>query len=312
MNGKLLVPLLVVLAGLAGCVGDPGDDATLSLQDDGAGNTTPKSEDPGASGLLLDGIVTDDALKPIPDARASLVDLGSETRTDEDGRFRFTGIPLDLFLLNITADGHLPWNEVIRRGDQTAISLAVSLTPAGGPDPYHLSVEHEGYIECAMEVLIIPGSCGRLVTEYTDMDDPFRTQSAFDHPALDGWASIVVDVVFDPLPPTLEALRVSAYSWNGTDDLGTYERFHKASGSEPFTLRLDAGEIYEDGLRVPDGFTDFRFEVFPQGHGYMDICDPTSDTCFLGVGAGTNIRFEVVITTFYHAPAPDGWTIRDA
>lgn len=317
-SGTTLV-LLLALAGLAGCLQGPtSDDATL-----GAGGPGGASDAGGADGvgggtaepgpLRIDGVVQDITFRAIEGAAVTLVDLGRTVATDAGGSFSFTDIQITTFRLNVSAEGYEPWSQVVRSEGRTEVALTVQLVAVTGPEPYNVSVPHQGFIECGVDILIISGSCGRVLGEYTPVEDPFQSEAAFEHEATADWKTVIVDVSWQELPPTLAGLRVSAYNWNASDDLGNYERFNQAWGEEPFTLRVDAGATYADGIPVPTDPTLFRFEVFPHSHLYKTICDPNDEsTCFLGVGAGANIEFELVITAFFHEPAPEGWTIRDA
>jgi hypothetical protein len=60
---------------------------------------------------------------------------------------------------------------------------------------------------------------------------------------------------------------------------------------------------------IPDEGEVAQIRVFPRGlltEHTSQVC--SDDGCFLGVGAGVDIRFKVYATVFYHARAPEGYS----
>lgn len=93
-----LVALAILIPVLAGCV-EAGKEATISPSQS---LPTDSASDTGA----IAGIVTNDELTPIPDARVSVPSLNRSVRTVVDGTFLLEAVPPGEHKLVIEAIGH--------------------------------------------------------------------------------------------------------------------------------------------------------------------------------------------------------------
>lgn len=226
----------------------------------------------------------------------------TEATTDENGDFSMNLPP-----------GEWAWTAThpdyaARNGTQNVSApLDVTLIPLNVITPYQTAIPFEGYIECAAEYLIITPSCDTIIT-FAGGPALFRTDSVFEIAFEDDWATLVLDVQFDLADhPAIAGLRVSAYAADANAELFNYERFHQGVNDTSFSLRLNPGTDYGDAIPTPSGAGGMRFEFYPHGHGDDTIC--IEDTCFLGIGITYRLEFNAVATTFYHEPAPQGWTL---
>jgi hypothetical protein len=123
----------------------------------------------------------------------------------------------------------------------------------------------------------------------------------------------------EPATNQLDGMRVYLEKANITAD-GHSHKIARADGpASPLAVRVDRGIVHETADTYPGTDTPVALEpggeealvrVFPRGHFYDEtkqICD-SDGKCFLGLGAGLDLRFTVYATVFYNAPPPDGFT----
>ncbi|MCA1811587.1 MAG: hypothetical protein LC623_06200, partial [Halobacteriales archaeon] len=139
----------------------------------------------------------------------------------------------------------------------------------------------------------------------------FNNTSVISVDVQDGWKTIVGDLVFNTTQPLLDGLRVTVQGSHNQTGLGTYEQYGRFEGQHSFTFRVEPGASYPDGTagEVPQNTTSFRFNVYPHSHAWHTACI-AGVACFLGVGAGLNVEFDLFVTVFYGAPAPEGFTLQ--
>lgn len=301
MRGLAL--LLVATFLVAGCTGpsDPGPGATA---------TTPASGYPGqpTGGDTFDivGVVHSEALVAVAGARLTIEGLGLQATTDAQGQFAFPPVQPAIYTVRAAAEGYKAATLTARPAGG---ALEFILASAGPLKPYNQTLPFHGYLECAAEALILTGPCDLLLQE--GGHSTFQNQSAFQFATDPSWRTMVFDVDFDPQQAqALDGLRLTLRGKGDADKLTEYEQYGRFHGSEPFSFRVEPGGNYTDGTGpVPADSTAFTVDVYPQGKAYHQVCDPSGDTCFLGVGAGTNLRFDVYVTVFYLEPAPEGFTL---
>jgi hypothetical protein len=290
---KAVLVLIVLL--LAGCATPGSDDAVLDA----------KNPPTGPTSFTLVGLVQTTSFEPIAGATVTLLGTGKNTTTAADGTFTFTRLNFVTTLVRIEADGYATQT---LRVDPVAekMGLDVQMT-RHAVLPYQVSVKFRGHIECAAEALIISGPCDAVWT-YGGQNPLLDSTNVFDLRVEDRWMTVVGDVVFDgSAQPGLNGLRVSVRGLNDQNATGVYEQYARFHGPSSFTFALQPGETYPSGKApTPANGTTFRFEVLPHSHGYHATCLPT-DLCPLGVGAGANIEFELLLTAFYVEAAPEGW-----
>ncbi len=262
--------------------------------------------------MSIVGVVVDEDFVPIPGASVQLSPSDAVTSTDPEGRFSFDGVPRMGYRVQASAAGYANQTLLVTPRE-TSHTLAFTLGPAAA-DPYHETFQFRGFMECALEVAIISPSCDSILRYANDQmgdgngvfPEPFKTNSTVDFDTGENWKTVVVDVVFDPDSHAgIDGLRASALGVRSKNDFNTYDKYNDAHGTEPFTLRIDAGKEYGE-VPVPDVGTSLRVEVYPQSHGYHATCDAI---CLLGAGGALNVEFELIITIFYLEPAPEGWTL---
>jgi hypothetical protein len=292
VRGALLAWLLVA-ATLAGC-GAKQDAATAPTAADDR--------------MRVAGLVETDTLVPLANATVAIAELNLTVRSDDLGNFAFPPQEPRVYSVEARHPGYRSLT-LVARPETNPGALDFVLQRAAGPQPRQDQFHFRGALECGYEALIITGSCDAGT-------GTLGNQTRFDFPLAPGWRTTVVDVLFDPdANPGMDGLRLVVRGQGQADRLDTYEQYGRFHDAKPFTARLEPGTLYPDGTAPVDGNTTrFLLDVYPQGQLYHQACVPDSPAhpaqCALGVGAGTNIEFDLYVTVFYVTPAPEGYTMR--
>ena len=135
-----LLPLLAVL--LAGCSGDGGGKA--------GNGPSPADVDPGSTVLgAISGVVVDDAIRPIPDAKIVLADQGRDVEavTDAEGLFSFTDLQPGFYAMSASARLYLPTQATadVVAGETAKVKVQLLRDPT--PQPYHITLKHDGFMQ---------------------------------------------------------------------------------------------------------------------------------------------------------------------
>jgi hypothetical protein len=321
---KGLLPLAVAALLLAGCAHAPAAAPASSPSATGiptaASHLNPAAPSPSAASTpssapptrpssgSIHGVVVDEAVRPLA-ANVTLVER-NQIQATQGGAFRFDGLAAGVYNLKVRARGYEPQNLVA--STESADEVRVQLTALRGTQPYNTTLHFHGTIECAMEALIITPSCDTLLSDPA-VGGPavFKANYSALLPVDPYWKTVVTDVSFDPnASPLLQGLHVTVRGAHNASALANYQQYGRFSGAKPFQFRIEPGQSYTDGTSpVPENTTVFKMDVYPQGTGYHAVCAPPGGTtCFLGVGAGQNVEFDLYMTVFYVTPAPAGFT----
>lgn len=298
MHHRLVGLLLLVL--LAGCTAPNVGPAASSSVVPSAAPTT----------LTLHGVVVDAALHPLPNATTTVLELH---RSAQGATFRFPDVAAAPYTLTASAAGFHSKSLVVSpaQADQE-IRFVLDVDPA--QTAYNVTTHFHGSMQCALEAGIISPSCDTLVTAAGGPQvTPSNTSTIL--PVDAQWRTVVADVVFDASKqPGLQGLRVTVQGTSDQSELGTYQQYGRFNGTSSFTFHLEPGGAYPEGIKpVPTNTTQFRFDVYPQSLGWHATCQPpapASGPCLLGAGAGTDVEFDLYLTTFYGRAAPAGFTLR--
>ena len=312
MLGKAVGVVAVLLAGLlAGCTSShdaptstsstcpaPPSDVVYDAGSGGCGSAGPPSQ------VNVRGVVVDPSIHPIVNATVTLVDEHVSTKTASNGMFDFGPRAPKIFTLKVTAKGFLGQTLI---GDGSTVFKFVLEVDRLQVTPYNTTVTFHGHYDCGIEVLIIPGPCG-ILFDFAGQPDPlpFTNTTTFYFQTDPTWKTIVMDFAFDhPSPATFDGYHFSLSAPNDANQLGTYQLYGRFSGQESFTARITPGATLPESSNgpLPQNATTFRLEGYPMGYGYHP-----GGIGVLGVGAGLNMDFQVVVTTFYIQDAPDGFT----
>lgn len=302
--------ILVLLVGpfLAGCVDSGSPEAATP---------TPTPEPQFGD---IQGLVIDEEFQPVAGAQVFVVEVDVETTTAADGTFAFRDIEAGpVTVRSFEAKHATAESRVVVPADGTVeVELRMPVLPEYAP--HNLTTIFDGKFDCAHEVPIWTGDCMILYTTYVG-DDPVTEEThEFMMSIGPRWHTVVLEMTWDePATNQLDGMRLYLEHKNLTSE-GHSVKVARADGPEsPLRLEIPAGVPHESadvypGTETPaqlaaDG-EDALIRVFPRGQFYeytSQVCDEDG-RCFLGVGAGLDIRFTVYATVFYNEPAPDGFT----
>ncbi len=295
------VAALVILLAFSGCAAPATDDSAPT------GTGEPKT-------MAVAGIVQDATFAPIMGANVSLRFQELNETTDSSGRFAFPGLAIAPYVVDVSAAGFLPAT-LTAEPKAGAAGLDFILQRIPDPEPRNFTQHFHGFIDCAMETLIIGPSCDTLI-EDPRVGGPslFNDTTSYLFQVESGWQTIVLDLDFDAVgQPGFEGMRITLRGTLDRDALTGYEQYGRFSGKTPFSAHITPNTAYPDGTHpVPVNMTAFQADMYAQGRGWHTICQPPFPedprTCLLGVGAGINVEFDLYVTTFYVKPADPGWS----
>jgi hypothetical protein len=314
------LPLLLVAAlVLAGCAGNAAPSTetqqpTTTTQSTTA-TTSTTSQPPSSSPkvMVIQGLVVDEGVRPLAGATVTILELNRTQVTGAGGTFRFEGLVPTTYFVRATAPEYSTQTLSIDpvRAEEV---LKFQLTATPRSLAYNQTFHFQGHIQCALEVLIISPSCDSLLTD-PRVGGPalFNDTSVTYVPVLQGWQTIVVDVVFNPEEqPLLDGIRLTVRGSYDSENFGTYQQYGRFFSPEPFTFRIEPNGTYDKGdAPVPANTTQFQFNAYPHSKGYHTVCAPApASLCLLGVGTGLDVSFDLYLTVFYVEAAPEGWTLR--
>ncbi len=329
------VVLLLTALALAGCTGDDAKTVPLSAIDEPSKGKPPaqpqagvETEQPpaksGEAVMTISGVVQDEDGAPIPEATVSIPELNRTRKTGADGAFVFQNVPVGFHVLHADATNYQAAELTAKPVESGGSVSLVFVLLQFAEEPYFVTVHFEGLIQCAAEYVIITPSCDTateyVATELKNGGVPVPSdgsvtdnETEFRHHLLPNWRTVVLDMDFDEASqPGMDGLRITVRGTSDADRLNDYEQYAKFYGGQ--TYRLEPGAEYEDGTGpVPQNATTFEYQVYPRSHGYHAACVPAAPipfggTCFLGVGAGIDVAFDLYATAFYVDPAPDAWS----
>jgi len=268
--------------------------------------------------MAIAGVVTDEAYRPL---QANVTIDGVLTQaTGADGAFLFAGLAASPHTLRAQAPGFLP-RDMSLSPDGITQGLTVILMPEPPAGRMHTQ-RFLGHYDCALEALIISGSCDALVAAANERagdagvpaqaPTPFGGNGTFLLELPTAWRTVVLDLHFDAQAmPGLDGLRMvvrAGGAGSGVTDYQNYARFH---GDAPFSVRLEPEGVYPEGVApLPGNATRLLIEVFPHSHAWHATCEPPgAGPCLLGAGGATDVRFDLVASVFEGLPAPEGFTL---
>ena len=228
------------------------------------------------SGSIV-GVVVDETIVPVAGAKVTTGD--QEVTSDQDGRFVFNGLLPAVHIIGVTGDGFLPAQaEAVVRSDEIT------------------------------ELRVVVRSDGRVA--------PYRSSQAFD-----GFMQAQVGPVSSILVAVAPEAASCTCTFDVTPDPGAWtfvlEAFGEPSlGSNP----AGAGDVFWEWLAVDNPDTEEDETRATGDHGTYPVLAhvpaaafaPTTSTYQTRLTGGNLIHleesYELVVTTFYHEPAPSGWS----
>ena len=148
-----LAALLILVAAVAGCVGDDavsGRPVGVSKQNDATGQAESSAVPESADAPVgeIGGTVVDDSMIPIANAT---VDLDGETYvtiTKEDGTFALTYVPTGTHELRVRKDGHLDHTSRVVVVEAERIEVKVTLVQTASAEEFVETKTQSGMVVC--------------------------------------------------------------------------------------------------------------------------------------------------------------------
>jgi hypothetical protein len=298
----LVVPLVLLVVGLAGCIGggspesDEEADKGVCLAEDplcDGGGVEVLGEEKG--GAVIQGFVTDEAFAPIVNARVVVEELDLSLTTDDTGQFSFTGVPAGTYGIRAERIGYNPAKKSVTVGESGTANVEFTLKAIRKEVAYHKTQHFAGFWECNTHEV----NCGKPLDD-TGLSEQLGRQAndayQWTLPLDRKLAGLVVEVVWTPgASPASDRFEVTIRNDVSQDETPLKE----GKGASPLLVRVEQSEI-ETASLAEGGSVTIRVDLAPtQGQEPSD-----------GVGFGFAFEqpFDVYVTPFYLDPAPDGFS----
>lgn len=272
---------------------------------------------PDARPADLTGFVFDEEERPLAGATVRVAELGREARTDATGAYDLTGLAAGRWLTAVRAPGHALVEEAIDLppGSEVRQDFRLPVLPAPVAHVEHFSFR--GSYDCGSEVLILAGDCLVLYENATGQPDPVTQDAyAFRLPIHAAWQTIHVALAWQSgAENQLDGMRLLVEHGNASKT-GHGIQVARADGSDnPLEILIARGQAHPTAdkyagtgtaARVPDDGEELQVRVQPRGKHtdvFGQVCDPRTGGCFLGVGVGFDLNFDIEATVAYE-PRP--------
>ena len=272
--------LLALALALAGCGG--GQSVPAGIPVDEAGRALP----------TLQGVVVDEAIRPLAGADVRLLASGVNATTDAEGRYaiRRPTLAAEAALVTASRPGYASRTQQVQLSGHASATLDFILPLEPAPLPRVDVLQHAGQVRCAARTpLPPPAGDVQCAPDHGDSgEDPAPPAWIWAIDAEAALAGAVVQVVWDATTPGTQAL----HAWLQAPVAGGRggERFAEVTGESP--LRL---ELPEAAARAMPRWTQLWVMVeLPPGQ------------------AGMNAQqvYDGYASLFYVDPAPPGYVLQ--
>lgn len=294
---------MVVALLLAGCANTaaPGDDEDTLGKD--------KVEVDETTGAIR-GVVVDQTISPVPDAKVVVKGGGSEWSgtSDAEGLFIFNKMDPGTYFITVSKALFNEAQSSVEVAAGVASPLVrVQIDALFDTDPYLTKEKFSGYFQCAYS-LGVSSTCVNDYTRICGNVDPSccpggcapELASAVDNreytTALQAnWATINIEMTWDPsLAGTASSMGLTV-SYKAR--VGASHNWGSFSGDDPMVARIDAtergGSLDDFPGKIPFSGLEDLFVFMSAGSGNVALSQ----------------NFEVFHTTSYIAPLPAGWSL---
>lgn len=250
---------------------------------------------------VLEGVVVDPALAPVPGAMVLLVGSSRSNVTDDQGRFRFqiSDAHLEHPVLRVTMDGFQDFSHVVPEalspGSSTHVRLGLSY--ASPDEPYRHDLPFNGIIACSA-LAVVGHNHGGNAHEDDDIKCAAEGTSddVWEFDVAPGIKNVVIEVAWEPDTMAAEYLSMTIEGVGVDDDEDV--QFYFVEGTSPLrgsVSRLQSAVYFEE-----EGGT-VRLSV--------QVAGPESDVV---ASAAINQEFRAIASMFYVKPGPSDFSLTDA
>lgn len=282
----VLLAAAVLAVSLAGCSDAPAADAGDGVQ-------------VGAGEVLLEGVVVDAAIRPVPGAKVTAQAAGAaaaEATTGDDGAFAFA-LPPGAAVLEASHSAYAPVRHTVQLLDGAGANPRVVLqfSFAASEAPYATVAKFDGFIVCSLGLSVVfSEECGAGVgTPVGRVGEQGNNAIRFDFQP--DSPSLKTAIVEQAWTPTSEAGRqlavVFATGWTCEPACGG-EAVGEGSvqGSSPLLLRADEADLADHLADPASVYTTYTLAL--------------TDT--VAANVVLNQPFQLFVSLFYREPAPEG------
>lgn len=282
MLRSLSLGLAVLAVALAGCSGNaPKADPV------GPGSDLEPTETTG----IIRGVAVDQSIRPLAGVviAAASGELRTEMISDDTGFFGMDGLQPGVWFLSASKVGFDPIQQSadVVAGEADPAIVRVMLTENYALRPYSETYVWSGFLQCSAGVPVVEASVNPcFVLSYADesLSSNVWNRSINPNPQ-----TVQAEMVWKPATAVGSSFRLLAFvPSENVEDLQPDDYAVAQSGS-PLVLRVGAELLDNKSVGMDN---ELSFRVFPGQD------QPT---------AFANQAFEVYITVFYGAPAPEGW-----
>lgn len=259
---------------IAGCSGGEGGKRDgFDLAD---GSRVDLDVEPTATGKgAIAGVVVDDAIRPIRDALVQAPGPGLSASSDETGVFVFNDLEPGTYILSISAPGYLAIQTSADVVADESTPVRVQLPMDNSPKPYLQTLHHDGFIQAWAGIA------------------QFFIEAQLD----EGSALCKCRLWFTPTETPVDVVYEAFWEYSMPDPLGFGEMY--------YVIEEPTGEGYESGYcyspcRHQFGYEDGSFKAGTEAYARLDGPD---------FWPAVNQEFDLFVTLWFNAEAPDDWTI---
>ena len=245
MRAFALAALLLgaLLAGCSGPSKGPASDSGPTFDDLGLQATS-------STGVIR-GVVVDDAIRPVPGAKVTLMgDAPKEAVSTDQGTFGFDGLPAATYFLKVHKPGYVDAQQSadVVAGLAEPPVVKVQLLVDATSRPYVESFVYEGYVECTSSVLVVCGAPNLLLGDNVTND-----RFTWDQYLTDGASLIQSEMVWDSTQALSPQLYFEMEALDGGCDTSKDGFLGSSEGESPIVARIEEQAIqeYELGSKCP-------------------------------------------------------------
>lgn len=298
MRSWIALPLLVAL--LAGCTDTP----TEVPLEDGGFDDVPVVVDDQTGGIR--GVVINDAIIPVEGAAVKLLSTEFSATTDSQGRFTFSKVPPGTYFLSAEKALHqsIQSSVEVKAGLKEPPIVKLQMPRLFQADPYLQVFAMDGFFTCTQAGLYVGGYGSSPCHSYSATLDFCALAGAcldqervFETTIGPGWQTLVYEMTWDS----------SAYGTSQnigvvmSEDYETRSKSHNWAnygGPNPVMFAINVGE---EGPNAQSGaIPEEGVPVFSMFQGVR--------SSGLTPGLAIDQSFQAWLTSFYYAPAPEGWS----
>lgn len=280
-----IAALGLAFVALAGCADDgaprPAPDDTFDDFED---------VEVGSDSGIIRGVVIDETITPVADARIKVLNTDLSTRSNENGAFVFSDLEPGSYFLRIGKPGYstVQSSVDVQAGVEQPPVVKVQLVREPGTEPYHQAYVWAGFLGCSMRTPAVGLSCPGADVVWPEHD-------------------FLVDYTLDKVPEWV----VTEMTWESTQALGGEMSFNirktntnrdtvDVEGPSPLALTLDNATAKGEGFGID---MDMRIIIFTA---HLKATEPPGGALW-GVGLQVEQDFDVYTHVFYNYKPDEEW-----